>query len=122
MNIIYKKYYIVYKYSIVLFCFMKNDFFILKQQIHEIIKSVEFERNYSGTRAYIEMKLQQLLNQYVCEGEIIDYTVVCDERNNPPSVVENNDLVANIDWIDIFKQEHKYKVSFQNIIKDRYED
>ena len=106
----------------VLFCFMRNNFFTLKQHINEIIKSVEFERNYAGTRAYIEMKLQQLLNQYAYEGEIIDYTVICNERNNPPSVIENNDLVANITWIDIFGEKHYYEVSFQNIIKDRYEN
>lgn len=101
---------------------MRNNYFTLKQQINEIIKSVEFERNTAITRALVETKIQQLMVQQANERQLYDYTVVCDERNNPPSVIENCDIVANITWIDIFGENHYYEVSFQNIIKNRYED
>lgn len=101
---------------------MKNDYFTLKQQINEVIKSVIYERNNVITRALVETKIQQLMVQQANENQLYDYTVVCDERNNPPSVIQNNDIVANITWTDLFGKKHFYEVSFQNIIKDRYED
>ena len=93
-------------------------FMNIKQQIDKIIKSVEYEQNDACTRAYVEMKLHQLLNKYVCECKIIDYTIICDERNNSPFVIENNDIIAYVDWTDIFNQKHKYEVSFQKIAKE----
>lgn len=101
---------------------MRNNFFTLKQQINEIIKSIEFDRNTAITRAFVEAKIQQLMVQQANDCQLHDYTVICDERNNPPSIIENNDLVANITWADIFGKKHYYEASFQNIIKDRYED
>ena len=91
-------------------------FMNIKEQIDKIIKSVESEHNDACTRSYVEMKLHQLLNQYACEGKIINYTIICDERNNSQFVIENNDIIAYVDWTDIFNQKHKYEVSFQKII------
>ena len=53
-------------------------FMNIEEQIDKIIKSVEYEQNNACTRSCVEMKLHQLLNQYVCEGKIIDYTIICD--------------------------------------------
>ena len=91
-------------------------FMNIKEQIDKIIKSVEYEQNNACTRSFVEMKLHQLLNKYVCECKIIDYTIICDERNNSQFVIENNDIIAYVDWTDIFNQKHKYEVSFQKII------
>ena len=74
----------------------------IKQQIDKIIKSVEFEQNDVFTWSSVKMKLHQLLDKYVCECKIIDYTIICDERNNSPFVIENNDIIAYVDWTDIF--------------------
>ena len=62
-------------------------FMNIKEQIDKIIKSVEYEQNDACTRSCVEMKLHQLLNQYACEGKIIDYTIICDERNNSPFII-----------------------------------
>lgn len=100
---------------------MVNDFIELKQQINEIIESVEFERNTAVTRALVETKIQRLMVQQANDRQIYDYEVVCDDRNNPPSVIENNNLVANINWTDIFGKKHYYGADFQNIIRQRKE-
>ena len=99
-----------------------ETFLYIKQQIDEVIKSLGYNFNNAITRATVENKIFNILKNYVYEGEIIDYTVICDERNNPPSVIENNDIVANITWTDKFKQKHNYEVNFQKIIKEQYEN
>lgn len=69
---------------------------ILKQTeefAEKLIISLNFEYNDASTRKYIKETMEIHLKSI---KEIVEYNVICDETNNSPNVIDNNDLV--LDW------------------------
>lgn len=85
---------------------------LIKTIIDDIINSIEYKCNDCITRAIVEYKVCQVLSNLCCEGKIKDYTVTCDETNNPPSVIEFNNICVHVDWVDIFNKPYWYEKYF----------
>lgn len=54
------------------------------------------EVNDDFTRKLLQIQLDDVLVRYRNQHKITQYKIVCDERNNPISVIEANDIVATI--------------------------
>lgn len=54
------------------------------------------EINDDFTRKLLQIQLDDVLVRYRAQHKITKYQVVCDERNNPPSVIEANDIVVTV--------------------------
>jgi len=63
----------------------------INQQIENILSSYIFEHNDKFTRARISNNIETFLQDL----PICDYTVICDERNNSPEVIDGNMLRAD---------------------------
>lgn len=85
---------------------------IIKTTIDEVIKSSKYQYNNYITRANVEHRICQVLSKLCCDGKIKDYTVTCDETNNPPSVIESNNICVRVDWVDIFNKPYWYEKYF----------
>ena len=46
------------------------------------------------------------------------YEIICDDRNNPCEVIENNDIVVDVYYVDLYKQKQHIRESFNNIHYD----
>jgi phage tail sheath protein FI len=68
----------------------------LKDSIHEASQEHLFEYNDATLRKSFRDWIEYCADQYVENGSITEYKVVCDETNNPPSVIENNEFVADV--------------------------
>lgn len=55
-----------------------------------------FENNTAYERLQVEMQFGTFLQQILAADGIQQYKVVCDESNNPPSVINNNQMVIDI--------------------------
>lgn len=58
-----------------------------------IAKTVLFEFNDEATREKFSDEVRDIL---LTDDDITTFKVVCDETNNPETVIENNELVADI--------------------------
>ena len=69
----------------------------LKSGIAKIIDRVcSFELNTGETREKLYNELYNFLSESVKNGDLQDFFVVCDETNNPPGVIDNNKIRADI--------------------------
>ena len=68
----------------------------LRDRLEEIGKGFLFEPNDEITRNEIKNAVEGLLNDVTTKRGIFDYLVVCDETNNTPSRIDNNELYVDI--------------------------
>jgi hypothetical protein len=68
----------------------------LRRQLTIAARPFVFEPNDGLTRAQIAGVIQTLLVDLVAKRGIYDYYVQCDEQNNPPAVVDRNELYVNV--------------------------
>ena len=68
----------------------------LREKLEEIGKGFLFEPNDEITRNEIKNSVEGLLNDVTTKRGIFDYLVVCDETNNTPSRIDNNELYVDI--------------------------
>ena len=68
----------------------------IRSLMNTLARPFLFEPNDSITRVQIRQVISSLLNDLVAKRGITDYTVVCDDTNNTPFRVANNEL-----WVDV---------------------
>ena len=68
----------------------------MRARLDEIGKQYLFEPNVAQTRESISGTITSLLIDIVAKNGIYDYLVVCDESNNTPTTIDQNQL-----WVDI---------------------
>jgi len=55
-----------------------------------------FKPNDKENRFELTKSLTNLCDSLVSEKQIVDYLVKCDEENNTPKVIKNNEMVASV--------------------------
>lgn len=68
----------------------------LKRHIDFHLRSYLFEQNDGVLRAQVTDHLSNIFESYREHGKIYDYMIVCNESNNPLSVVNSNELRVHI--------------------------
>jgi hypothetical protein len=75
---------------------VRKLFIEIQKTISDAANSVLFDQNDEQTRtAFINLIIPYLRSVQARRG-IIEFSVICDERNNPPSVVNNSEFVCDI--------------------------
>ncbi len=75
---------------------VRRLFIILEKAISRAAKSLLFEFNDEFTRAQFRNIVEPFLRDVQGRRGITDFKVVCDETNNPPSVIDRNEFVGDI--------------------------
>lgn len=75
---------------------VRRLFIYLEKAISESARDVLFEFNDSLTRQNFINTIEPFLRDVRAKRGIFDYLVVCDERNNTPAVIDNNEFIADI--------------------------
>ena len=75
---------------------VRRLFITLEKTISSSAKYSLFEFNDEFTRGQFKSSVEPYLRGIKAQRGIVDYLVVCDETNNPPSVVDNNEFVGDI--------------------------
>jgi hypothetical protein len=60
----------------------------LHTEYSNVIEQVTFEPNDNITRLTIRSHMENVLQHYQSRRVVYDYVVICDETNNPPSIIE----------------------------------
>ena len=68
----------------------------IRRQLTIAARPFVFEPNDAITRQQIAGVIESLMIDLVAKRGIYDYSVVCDSSNNPPSVIDRNEL-----WVDV---------------------
>ena len=71
-------------------------FIYLKKKIGIIARRVLFEQNTPSTRQSFINQATSLLESVRTRSGITEYSIICDETNNPPEVVATGNFVASI--------------------------
>jgi hypothetical protein len=75
---------------------VRRLFIVLERAIAEAAKNVMFEFNDEFTRSEFVSIIEPVLRDVKGRRGITDFVVQCDENNNPPAVVDRNELIASI--------------------------
>jgi hypothetical protein len=75
---------------------VRRTFIYLEKATNSVVKYFVFEPNSFLTRNRIVNTLTPIYENAKSAEGIYDYKIVCDERNNPPSVIDDNRLVVDI--------------------------
>ena len=75
---------------------VRRMFLYLEKAVRKTIKYYVFEPNTFSTRQNILAVLTPIFQRVKSTQGCYDYLIVCDERNNPPVVIDNNELVVDI--------------------------
>jgi len=75
---------------------VRRLFIVLEKAIATAAKYSLFEFNDSFTRAQFRSLVEPFLRDVQARRGIIDFKVVCDEKNNTPEVIDSNRFVADI--------------------------
>lgn len=75
---------------------VRRLFNMLEKQIGDSSRFKLFENNTEFTRNSFVTEVSAYLETIKARGGVIDYFVQCDERNNPPAVIDRNEFVATI--------------------------
>lgn len=75
---------------------VRRLFLNLEKATRDTAKFFVFEPNTLLTRTRVINTLTPLFENAKNTEGLYDYLIVCDERNNPPSVIDNNELVVDI--------------------------
>ena len=75
---------------------VRRLFIVLEKAISTAAKYQLFEQNDAFTRANFKNMIEPFLRDVQSRRGVIDFKVVCDESNNPGSVIDRNEFVADI--------------------------
>ena len=75
---------------------VRRLFLTLEKTTQDVLKLFVFEPNSFTTRSRILGALTPIFDEARLNDGLYDYTIVCDERNNPPSTIDNNELRVSI--------------------------
>ena len=75
---------------------VRRLFLTLEKEAQSLLKYFVFEPNTFATRKRLTGALQPIFDQAKISDGLYDYTLVCDERNNTPDVIDNNQLKISI--------------------------
>jgi hypothetical protein len=75
---------------------VRRLFLTLEKEAQALLKYFVFEPNTFTTRKRLIGALQPIFDQAKISDGLYDYTIVCDERNNTPDIIDNNELKVAI--------------------------
>jgi hypothetical protein len=75
---------------------VRRLFLVLEKITQNLLKYYVFEPNSYTTRTRLINSLTPIFDQAKNTDGLYDYKIVCDERNNPPNVIDNNELRVSI--------------------------
>jgi hypothetical protein len=75
---------------------VRRLFLTLEKTTKNLLKFYVFEPNTFTTRTRLANALTPIFNQAKNNDGLFDYRIVCDERNNTPDVIDNNELKISI--------------------------
>lgn len=75
---------------------VRRLFMIIEKAIARAAKSSLFEFNDEFTRSQFVSLVDPYLRSVMASRGIYDYRVICDERNNPPDLIDRNEFVGDI--------------------------
>jgi hypothetical protein len=75
---------------------VRRLFLYLEKNTKSLLKFFLFEPNAFSTRTRLVASLSPLFDQAKVNDGIYAYQIVCDERNNTPEVIDNNELKLSI--------------------------
>lgn len=75
---------------------VRRLFLTLEKVTKNLLKYYVFEPNTFATRARLINALSPIFNQAKANEGLYDYRIICDERNNTPDVIDNNELKVAI--------------------------
>ena len=71
---------------------VRRLFLTLEKTTKQLLKYFVFEPNTFATRARLINSLAPTFNQAKANDGLYDYKIICDERNNTPEIIDNNEL------------------------------
>lgn len=75
---------------------VRRLFLALEKSAQAVLKFFVFEPNTFTTRARVVAALSPIFDQARLNEGLYDYAIVCDERNNTPSTIDNNELRVSL--------------------------
>ena len=75
---------------------VRRLFLVIEREIAKMSRTVLFEFNDETTRALFKNNVNPYLRDVQSKRGMYDFLVVCDGTNNPPEVIDRNELVADI--------------------------
>ena len=75
---------------------VRRLFLSLEKSAQDVLKFYVFEPNTFTTRARVVGALTPIFEQAKLNEGLYDYAIVCDERNNTPSTIDNNELRVSL--------------------------
>lgn len=75
---------------------VRRTFLYLEKVTKQVMKFFLFENNTLFTRTRVINTLIPFFERVKTSDGLTDYLIVCDERNNTPEVIDNNELVVDI--------------------------
>lgn len=75
---------------------VRRTFLYLEKVTKQVMKFFLFENNTLFTRTRVLNTLIPFFERVKGDDGLYDYLIVCDERNNTPEVIDNNELVVDI--------------------------
>ena len=73
---------------------VRRLFLTLEKETQALLKFFVFEPNTFATRTRLKNALKPLFDNAKINDGLYNYEIVCDERNNTPNVIDNNQLVV----------------------------
>ena len=75
---------------------VRRLFLYLEKATAKTAQYFVFEPNTAFTRQRVVSTLSPIFSQVKSQQGLYDYMIVCDERNNPPDVIDQNELIIDI--------------------------
>jgi hypothetical protein len=75
---------------------VRRLFLTLEKTTKNLLKYFVFEPNTFATRSRLINALSPTFNQAKANDGLYDYRIICDEKNNTPDVIDNNELKISI--------------------------
>ena len=92
---------------------------VIKQNIREAMMTYcNFRYNSQSLRNTLYTLVNNIMIEQFEQHMVDTYEIICDDRNNPCEVIENNDIVVDVYYVDLYKQKQHIRESFNNIHYD----
>lgn len=75
---------------------VRRLFNYLERTVQRTIQYFVFEPNTTFTRQRVVATLSPVFNTAIANDGIYDYMIICDERNNPDNVIDDNELIVDV--------------------------
>ena len=75
---------------------VRRLFLTLENQTNRVVRNYVFEPNTLFTRTQVKNVLSPIFDNAKNTSGLYDYLLICDERNNTPTVIDDNSLVVDI--------------------------